>query len=185
MKTRVRAVGAAHSARHEPANLITNAQPGASEDLKQRQIRYGLTMAFRVACFISMIWVPSPYRWFLLGAAVVLPYVAVIFANQADQRTDRGTFETGSGDHPGIDRPQPRQLDWAADPEEERERQQAEERQRQSEERGQQPAAEATRPDADEFRPGEAHPWTGGPATTDDEPDATEQHDRQSPRNHD
>lgn len=54
-------------------------------------------MAFRVACFISMIWVPSPWRWLLFGAAVVLPAIAVMFANQADQRSDRGTFDTASG----------------------------------------------------------------------------------------
>jgi predicted tellurium resistance membrane protein TerC len=84
---------AAHGSRERP--LITDAQEGASADLKQRQIRYVITMGFRVACFISMLWVPSPWRWFLLGAAVVLPYIAVIFANQADQRTHTGKFERG------------------------------------------------------------------------------------------
>ena len=100
-------------------------------------------MAFRVACFISMIWVPSPYRWFLLGAAVVLPYIAVIFANQADQRTDRGTFEKGSGEHRSIENPERPQLDWAADPEEERERRQAEEQPQADEQRRQ---ADSTSP---------------------------------------
>lgn len=75
--------------------MITDAQEGASADLKHRQIRYVITMGFRVACFISMLWVPSPWRWVLLGAAVVLPYIAVIFANQADQRTQRDEFERG------------------------------------------------------------------------------------------
>jgi hypothetical protein len=75
--------------------LVTDAQQGASADLKRRQIRYAITMGFRVLCFISMIWVPNPYRWFLLGAAVVLPYIAVIFANQADQRTNQQGFERG------------------------------------------------------------------------------------------
>ncbi|MBO0813002.1 MAG: DUF3099 domain-containing protein [Microlunatus sp.] len=84
---------AAHGPRERP--LITDAQEGSSADLKQRQIRYVITMAFRVACFISMLWVPSPWRWFLLAGAVVLPYIAVIFANQADQRTHTGTFERG------------------------------------------------------------------------------------------
>lgn len=83
----------ARGSRERP--LITDAQEGASADLKQRQTRYVITMAFRVACFISMLWVPSPWRWFLLGAAVVLPYIAVIFANQADQRSQRNEFERG------------------------------------------------------------------------------------------
>lgn len=88
--------------------MITDAQEGASADLKQRQIRYAITMAFRVACFISMVWVPSPWRWILLGGAVVLPYIAVIFANQADQRTDRTKVERGgreieSSERKGLD----------------------------------------------------------------------------------
>lgn len=74
---------------------ITDAHQGSSADLKSREKRYGITMAFRVACFIAMIWVPSPYRWVLLAAAALLPYVAVLFANQADQRRRRPEFEHG------------------------------------------------------------------------------------------
>jgi len=147
-------VRATRGSRPHQASLITNAHRAASDDLKSRQIRYGVTMAFRVACFIAMIWVPSPYRWFLLGAAVVLPYVAVIIANQADQRGQSGTFETGAPD-PGtaLPRPKRQQLDWAADPLEEDERRQREERLR---ERSTQaptgPAAEQG-PDSRDTRP--------------------------------
>lgn len=74
---------------------ITDAHTGASADLKSREKRYGITMAFRVACFIAMIWVPNPYRFVLLGAAAVLPYIAVIIANQADQRRQSPEFERG------------------------------------------------------------------------------------------
>lgn len=88
--------------------MITDAQQGASADLKQRQIRYAITMAFRVACFISMVFVPSPWRWFLLIGAVVLPYIAVIFANQADQRTDRTGFERGGKE---LENSKPKELD--------------------------------------------------------------------------
>lgn len=52
-------------------------------------------MAFRTACFIAMIFTPGVFRWILFAAAVLLPYVAVIFANQVDER-DQGTY-TGSG----------------------------------------------------------------------------------------
>ncbi|SDS05023.1 DUF3099 domain-containing protein [Microlunatus soli] len=94
-------MSAAHGSRTgrrgDNPSLITSAQPGASEDFRGRQIRYVVTMGFRVACFIAMIWVPNPWRWLLFAAAVVLPAIAVMFANQADQRSDRGTFETGSG----------------------------------------------------------------------------------------
>lgn len=82
---------------------ITDAHEGASADLRSREKRYGITMAFRVACFIAMIWVPNPYRWVLLAAAAILPYVAVIVANQADQRRRQTSFERGGpGDRPEL-----------------------------------------------------------------------------------
>ena len=66
--------------------MITDAHAAASQELAQRQRRYAITMAFRTACFLAMIWVPGPGRWVLFGCAVFLPYVAVILANQANQR---------------------------------------------------------------------------------------------------
>lgn len=66
--------------------VITDARSGTSQELSSRQKRYAITMAFRTACFISMIFVPGPFRWVLFAGAVFLPYVAVIFANQAQQR---------------------------------------------------------------------------------------------------
>lgn len=65
---------------------ITDARPAASTELRSRQIRYTVTMAFRTACFIAMIFVPGVFRWILFVCAVFLPYVAVIFANQANER---------------------------------------------------------------------------------------------------
>lgn len=70
--------------------VITDARSGASKELAARQRRYAITMAFRTACFIAMIFVPGVFRWILFAGAVFLPYVAVIFANQANQR-DKGT----------------------------------------------------------------------------------------------
>jgi hypothetical protein len=63
--------------RVKPASLpaavvsITSAEVGLSFDQAKRAKRY----------FISMMLLPSPYRWFALFGAVVLPYVAVIVAN--------------------------------------------------------------------------------------------------------
>lgn len=99
-------MSAAHgskSGRHgETRSLITTARPGASSDFNSRQTRYMVTMAFRVACFVAMIWVPGPWRWLLFGGAVILPGIAVMFANQADQRSNRDTMETTSGSHFSI-----------------------------------------------------------------------------------
>ena len=54
--------------------------------MASREKRYAITMAIRMACFVSMIFVPGPMRWVLLAGAVFLPYIAVILANQADSK---------------------------------------------------------------------------------------------------
>ena len=55
--------------------------------MASREKRYAITMAIRTACFVSMIFVSGPMRWVLLAGAVFLPYIAVVFANQANTRT--------------------------------------------------------------------------------------------------
>jgi hypothetical protein len=47
-------------------------------------------MAFRAACFVSMIFVSGPFRWVLFACAVVLPFIAVIAANQVNQHFRSG-----------------------------------------------------------------------------------------------
>ena len=66
--------------------VITDAHTAASKEQAGRQKRYIITMAFRTACFVAMIFVPGVGRWILFGCAVFLPYLAVIVANQADKR---------------------------------------------------------------------------------------------------
>jgi hypothetical protein len=79
--------------------VITDARGAASQEQATRQRRYAITMAFRTACFIAMIFVPGTLRWVLFAGAVFLPYVAVIFANQAHQRPP-GDAVGGSGGDP-------------------------------------------------------------------------------------
>ncbi len=77
--------------------VITDARGAASQEQATRQRRYAITMAFRTACFIAMIFVPGVFRWVLFAGAVFLPYIAVIFANQAQQRPP-GDAVGGGGD---------------------------------------------------------------------------------------
>ena len=79
--------------------VITDARGAASQEQATRQRRYAITMAFRTACFIAMIFVPGAFRWVLFAGAVFLPYIAVIFANQAHQRPP-GDAVGGSGGDP-------------------------------------------------------------------------------------
>ena len=60
---------------------ITNAPRALSSDQASRQKRYFISMMVRTACFILAVILPSPYRWFALFGAVVLPYFAVVIAN--------------------------------------------------------------------------------------------------------
>ena len=80
----------AESSRRGSAPLITDARMGNSEEMSSRIRRYTITMAFRAACFLSMIFVHGVFRWALFACAVVLPFIAVIAANQVDQHFRSG-----------------------------------------------------------------------------------------------
>ncbi len=91
--------------------VITDARGSSSDELSQRVKRYTLAMAFRMACFLGMVFVDGWLRWTLLAFAVFLPYVAVVIANQADERTTESEIEHGTpedafqltvGDHAEI-----------------------------------------------------------------------------------
>ncbi len=84
-----------------PVPLITDARSPASLEHNSRVKRYAWTMGFRTACFVAMVFVEGPLRWVLFAGAVVLPYVAVIVANQANQRSQPAR----PGAEP-VDRPQ-------------------------------------------------------------------------------
>ncbi len=84
--------------------VITDARSGASKEMSSRVRRYTYTMAFRTACFISMIFVPGVFRWILFACAVFLPLIAVVLANQANRRS--ASRWTSDVEPPGSDSPQ-------------------------------------------------------------------------------
>ena len=68
---------------------ITTAPASRSEDIAGRQRRYVISMTIRTLAFIAAVAVgPGWLRWVLIGAALVLPYVAVVMANAGNQRSD-------------------------------------------------------------------------------------------------
>ena len=100
MGTHTRTV--AESGRRGSAPLITDARMATSDEMSSRIRRYTITMAFRAACFVSMIFVHGAFRWVLFACAVVLPLIAVIAANQVNQH-----FRSGKMTHAlPSDRPQ-------------------------------------------------------------------------------
>jgi len=67
--------------RSEPVYRITGAPTAQSEDLRGRTRKYLVSMGIRTACFVGATVTSGPLRWVLIAGAVLLPYLAVVFAN--------------------------------------------------------------------------------------------------------
>ena len=68
---------------------ITTAPTSRAADLRSRQRRYIFSMTVRTVCFVAAVAVGQGWlRWVLIGAAILLPYLAVVMANAGDQRDD-------------------------------------------------------------------------------------------------
>jgi Protein of unknown function (DUF3099) len=74
-----------HAARGQQVHLVTQARRPMSEDISYRQHRYLIMMGIRVLCFaIAIILYVEHLRWLILipaVGAILIPYVAVVFAN--------------------------------------------------------------------------------------------------------
>ena len=81
---------------------ITSAQTSHSERVRGRQTRYLISMGIRTLCFLlALVSIGHWFVWVFLGAAVFLPYVAVVIAN-AGASPDPGGPEPFDMD---LDRP--------------------------------------------------------------------------------
>lgn len=105
--SRDRASRSGISDRQEPIR-ITTAAASAEVDVASRQRRYLFSMAVRTVCFVGAVVVgPGWLRWVLVAGAVLLPYVAVVIANNVQRREDPQTLppvnvyrrELPEGDH--------------------------------------------------------------------------------------
>ena len=84
----------------EEVHSITSARAGNSSQVDHRERNYLISMAIRVACFLSFVAVDHWIRWVFLVGAVFLPYVAVVIGNSAIRNA-------GDGPSPfGVDRKQ-------------------------------------------------------------------------------
>jgi hypothetical protein len=64
-----------------PIYRITGARRSVIEDVDHRTRRYLWSMGIRTACFLLAVVTDGALRWVLIGAAIVLPYLSVVFAN--------------------------------------------------------------------------------------------------------
>ncbi len=65
----------------ESVHEITGARRGLTDDVNRRQLRYGIGMAIRTVCFVMAIITHGPLRVIFFVGALVLPYIAVVYAN--------------------------------------------------------------------------------------------------------
>jgi Protein of unknown function (DUF3099) len=76
------------AATQEPVYQITSARPGVRDDVERRTRRYLISMGVRTACFLGAVLTGGWLRWVLIAAALVLPYLAVVFANGGRERVE-------------------------------------------------------------------------------------------------
>ncbi len=75
-----------------PAQSVTSAPENLREEQSARIKKYLITMAIRTACFLLAVVLEGWMRWTAVAGAVVLPYVAVVFANAVKPRAE-GTVQ--------------------------------------------------------------------------------------------
>jgi Protein of unknown function (DUF3099) len=81
------------TAAQEPVYQITSARRGVRDDVDGRTRRYLISMGVRTACFLGAVVAGDGWlRWVLIGGALVLPYVAVVFANAGRERIEEGAL---------------------------------------------------------------------------------------------
>jgi hypothetical protein len=83
--------------------LITNARQSKSLDAEQRNKRYLISMAVRVACFLGGVASPAPWNWVLFVGAAVIPPIAVMLANAVDLRHPHETADEAPPVRPELE----------------------------------------------------------------------------------
>lgn len=72
---------------------ITNAAEAHSEEMRQRMVKYAITMGIRMVCLAAIFLFDGWYKLIPVAGAVLLPWVAVVIANGGSDITHRETVE--------------------------------------------------------------------------------------------
>ncbi|ACV08819.1 hypothetical protein Jden_1163 [Jonesia denitrificans DSM 20603] len=67
--------------RRSAAPSITSAPTSLAQDQGRRIRVYSIQMGIRFACFIGAYFASGALQWVLIGAAIFLPYIAVVGSN--------------------------------------------------------------------------------------------------------
>jgi Flp pilus assembly protein TadB len=67
---------------HRPtAHRITTARKSVADDQASRVRGYVISMTIRIICFLLAVVTTGVLRWLFVAGALVIPYIAVVFAN--------------------------------------------------------------------------------------------------------
>jgi hypothetical protein len=87
---------------HDEPVRITTAASSPAADIAARQRRYVISMGIRTVCFVAAIVADGWLRWVLIVAALLLPYVAVVMANNSNTRSDGFMLRDGEYARPEL-----------------------------------------------------------------------------------
>jgi Protein of unknown function (DUF3099) len=75
--------------------VITDLGSSRTAEIRERERRYVIAMLFRAVCFIAAtLLFHGAARWFAIGVAIVMPWLAVVLANAPNVRAvHRAAFE--------------------------------------------------------------------------------------------
>lgn len=90
-----------------PVYQISGARRSVREDVDSRTRRYLVSMAIRTVCFILAVVTDGWLRWLFIGAALLLPYLSVVFANAGRERTVQLPAADVAAQPPAIERSGP------------------------------------------------------------------------------
>ncbi len=82
--------------RRTKPTAITDLQSSPDAERRGRMIRYSLAMGIRMVCIALVIVVPDWWRLVPAIGAIVLPYFAVVIANNASRRAPGSVLRPGS-----------------------------------------------------------------------------------------
>ncbi len=78
------------SRKRRQTTVITDLGSSRTAEIRERERRYVITMLFRALCFIAAtLLFHGAARWFAIGIAIVLPWLAVVLANAPNKRASQ------------------------------------------------------------------------------------------------
>lgn len=90
-----------------PTYQITGARRSVREDVDYRTRRYLVSMGVRTVCFVLAVATDGWVRWALIAAAIVLPYLSVVFANGGRESVRAMPAENVAQDVRALEQPHP------------------------------------------------------------------------------